>query len=107
MPTDTVNQRLGTPNKFWESLTAGTPVVVGRDHAVMTAILAADDLGASADQADPGDLARALASIVERPPAERAAMRERCLRVTRERYNWETAVQPYLELVERLVAGGA
>jgi hypothetical protein len=31
-------------------------------------------------------------------------MRERCLAVTRERYNWETAVVPYLDLVARLTA---
>jgi hypothetical protein len=34
-------------------------------------------------------------------------MRERCLRLTRERYNWETAVQPYLALVRSLVPGPA
>jgi glycosyltransferase involved in cell wall biosynthesis len=105
VPSNSLNQRLSTPNKFWESLTAGTPVVVGRELEVMAGILAADDLGASADPADPADLARALGSIVDRPPAERAAMRERCLRVTRERYNWETAVQPYLALVRSLVPG--
>jgi glycosyltransferase involved in cell wall biosynthesis len=107
VPSNSLNQRLATPNKFWESLTAGTPVVVGRDLEVMQAILLADDLGASADQGDPVDLARALASIVERLPAERQAMRERCLRITYERYNWETAVEPYLALVQRLVPPAA
>jgi glycosyltransferase involved in cell wall biosynthesis len=107
VPANSLNQRLATPNKFWESLTAGTPVVVGKDLEVMVQILAADDLGASADQADPADLARALGSIVNRSAAEREAMRQRCLRVTRERYNWETAVEPYLALVERLVPPGA
>lgn len=103
VPSNSLNQRLSTPNKFWESLTAGTPVVVGRELEVMAGILAADDLGASGDAADPADLARALGSIVGRPAAEQAAMRERCLRLTRERYNWETAVEPYLALVRRLV----
>ena len=107
VPANSLNQRLATPNKFWESLTAGTPVVVGRDLEVMVEILAADDLGASADQADPADLARALGSIVDRPAVERLAMRARCLRVTSERYNWETAVEPYLALVKRLVPPGA
>ncbi len=35
VPANSLNQRLSTPNKFWESLTAGTPVVVGRDLEVM------------------------------------------------------------------------
>ncbi len=106
MPANSLNQRLSTPNKFWESLTAGTPVVLGRDLEVMRAIVEADGLGAIADPADPADLARALRDVLEQPPAELAAMRERCLRVTRERYNWETAVEPYLGLVARLVTGG-
>jgi glycosyltransferase involved in cell wall biosynthesis len=107
VPSNSLNQRLSTPNKFWESLTAGTPVVVGRELEVMREILAADDLGASADPGDPADLARALVSVVGRPPSERLAMRERCLQITRERYNWETAVEPYLALVRHLVPPGA
>ncbi len=109
VPANSLNQRLSTPNKFWESLTAGTPVVVGRDLEVMRSIVEADSLGAIANPADPVDLAQALRSVLDRPPDEIAAMRERCLRVTRERFNWETAVQPYLELVDSLAgpAGGA
>lgn len=102
-PPDSLNQRLSTPNKFWESLTAGTPVVVSRGLEVMAAILARDDLGASAAGSDATALATALAAIVDRPAGARAAMRDRCRRVTRERYNWETTVEPYLALVQRLV----
>jgi glycosyltransferase involved in cell wall biosynthesis len=102
VPANSLNQRLSTPNKFWESLTAGTPVVVGRDLEVMRAIVEADRLGAIGDPADPADLARALREIIDQPEAELAAIRERCLTVTRERYNWERAVEPYLALVEGL-----
>jgi glycosyltransferase involved in cell wall biosynthesis len=105
VPANSLNQRLSTPNKFWESLTAGTPVVVGRDLEVMRGIVEEARLGAVGDPADPADLARALASIVDAERADREAMRVRCLAITRERYNWETAVGPYLELVGRLVAG--
>ncbi len=105
---NSLNQRLSTPNKFWESLAAGTPVVIGRDLDVMRGIVEADALGSIADPADPDDLARALRDVIEQPADAYAAMRERCLTVTRERYNWETAVMPYLELVARLApAGGA
>jgi glycosyltransferase involved in cell wall biosynthesis len=68
----------------------------------MHEIVEADGLGATADPSDPADLARALREVLDQRPADYAAMRERCLRITRERYNWETAVEPYLELVERL-----
>jgi glycosyltransferase involved in cell wall biosynthesis len=88
-------------------MTAGTPIVVGRDLEVMRSIVEAEDIGATADPADPDDLARALRSIIEAPSAERAARRARALAAARERYNWETAVGPYLDLVERLVPSGA
>ena len=68
----------------------------------MRAIVEADDLGAVADPADPDDLARALREVLEQPAAERAAMRARCLAVSRDRYAWETVVLPYLALVDRL-----
>ncbi len=103
VPANSLNQRLSSPNKFWESLTAGTPVVVGRDLEVMRRIVEAEGLGAVADPADPADIARALSSVLNAPPAEREAMRARCLAITRDRYAWETAVQPYLSLVLRLV----
>jgi glycosyltransferase involved in cell wall biosynthesis len=103
VPANSLNQRLSSPNKFWESLTAGTPVVVGRDLQVMRAIVETDRLGATADPSDPADLARALSEVLDQPPADYAAMRDRCLRLTRQRYNWETAVEPYLELVGTLV----
>jgi glycosyltransferase involved in cell wall biosynthesis len=104
VPANSLNQRLSTPNKFWESLAAGTPVVIGRDLEVMRGIVERDRLGSVADPADPVDLARALREVLEQSSGEYEAMRERCLAVTRDRYNWETAVIPYLDLVSRLAS---
>ena len=104
VPANSLNQRLSTPNKFWESLAAGTPIVIGRDLEVMRRIVEADGLGSVADPTDPDDLARALADVLELPAAGYEAMRARCLAITRDRYNWETAVVPYLELAARLAS---
>ena len=104
VPANSLNQRLSTPNKFWESLTAGTPVVLGRDLEVMRAIVERDALGAIADPADPTDLARGLRAVIGQSPEDYARMRARCLAVTTERYNWEIAVQPYLALAGRLTS---
>jgi glycosyltransferase involved in cell wall biosynthesis len=71
----------------------------------MRAIVEMDRLGAVADPTDPEDLARALREVLEQQPEAYAAMRERCLAVTRDRYNWETAVEPYLELIARIAVG--
>jgi glycosyltransferase involved in cell wall biosynthesis len=68
----------------------------------MREIVEADGLGAIADPNDPDDLARALRDVLEQPPEDYAAMRDRCLAVTRDRYNWEAAVEPYLALIARL-----
>jgi glycosyltransferase involved in cell wall biosynthesis len=99
VPANSLNQRLSTPNKFWESLTAGTPVVLGRDLEVMREIVEAHGLGVIADPSDPADLARGLRAILDQPPDDREAMRTRCLAVTRDTYNWELAVEPYLRLI--------
>ncbi len=102
VPANSLNQRLSSPNKFWESLTAGTPVVVGRDLVVMREIVEAERVGAVADLTE---VEAGLRAVLDQSPADLAAMRERCLTVTRTRYNWETAVQPYLRLIESLVPG--
>ncbi len=102
VPANSLNQRLSTPNKFWESLAAGTPVVIGKDLEVMRAIVESGDLGAVADPVDPDDLARALGRILDQPAGDYAALRGRCLAVSRDRYNWEIAVVPYLDLVWQL-----
>jgi glycosyltransferase involved in cell wall biosynthesis len=107
VPANSLNQRLSTPNKFWESLAAGTPVVIGRDLDVMRGIVEADGLGSVADPTDPDDLARALTEVLDQPAEGYEAMRARCLAVTRDRYNWETAVQPYLALVDGLAGPGS
>ena len=66
-------------------------------------IVEADDLGAVADPNDPADLARALAGILDRPPAAAAALRDRCARVSRETFAWEVVDRDYRALVGALV----
>ncbi len=103
VPGDSLNQRLSTPNKFWEGLAAGVPLVVGRDLRVMRRIVEEHDLGAVADPRDPADLARALAHVLDAPPAVRDGRRERALALVRERYRWDMEARGLAELAERLV----
>ena len=103
VPGDSLNQRLSTPNKFWEGLTAGVPLVVGRDLRVMRAIVEAHDLGAVADPSDPDDLARALAAVLDAPPDVRTARRERALALYRDVYRWDVQARALVEQAARLV----
>ena len=102
LPPTSLNQRLTTPNKFWESLAGGTPVVVGRATSTMRAIVEREHLGAVVDTDDVEDVAAGLRGILDADPVERAALRARCLGAAHDHYNWETSVEPYLGLVERL-----
>ncbi|HTC86437.1 MAG TPA: glycosyltransferase, partial [Candidatus Acidoferrum sp.] len=100
----TLNHRLSTPNKLFECLAAGVPVVAS-DFPEMRRILLEDPdgpLGAVCDPIDPEAVARAIGDIVALDPAERADLRRRCLSAAGERWNWETESAKLVELYARL-----
>jgi glycosyltransferase involved in cell wall biosynthesis len=104
LPT-TLNHRLGTPNKLFESIAAGVPVVVS-DFPVMRHIVLDDPLGplgAVCDPADPDSIAAALGSILNRSDEERAQLRDRCSKAAAARWNWETESQALLSIYDLLV----
>jgi len=88
----TINHRMSTPNKLFECLAVGVPVVAS-DFPEMRQIVCDGPLGPLGSVVAPDDvpgLARAILSIVTADPAERAELRARCLRAAHERWNWET-----------------
>ena len=96
----TRNHLLSTPNKLFEGLAAGLPVVVS-DFPDMRRIVLEDPdgpLGTVCRPDDIDDVARAIRSIVELPAVERDALRTRCLRAAHERWNWETEIRGLLGL---------
>jgi glycosyltransferase involved in cell wall biosynthesis len=96
----TLNHWLCTPNKLFESLAAGVPVVVS-DFPVMRAIVRDDPvgpLGEVCDPAEPASIAAAIRTILDLEPAARAALRARCRTAARERWNWETESRGLLGL---------
>lgn len=88
MPTE-LNLRLSTPNKLWECLAVGTPVIAS-DFPEMRRVVDAPDgpLGALCDPTDDEAIAAALEALIA-DPAELAATRARCLAAASERWNWE------------------
>jgi glycosyltransferase involved in cell wall biosynthesis len=104
----TLSLRLSTPNKLFEALGAGVPVVAS-DFPEMHRIVLDDadgPLGAVCDPADPASIAAAIRWVLDQPPKERLALRARCLRAAHERWNWETESARLVALYAGLSAGG-
>ena len=100
----TINERLSTPNKLFECLAAGTPVV-SSDFPERRRIIAGDPdgpLGALCDPTDPASIGAALRSILDLDPGAAADLRGRCLRATAERYDWETQFAVLLRVFGRI-----
>jgi glycosyltransferase involved in cell wall biosynthesis len=81
-----------TPNKLWESIAAGVPVVVSDFPEMRKVVLEGPEapLGATCDPVDPASIAAAIHAIIESPSAEQDAMRARCLAAAYARWNWES-----------------
>jgi glycosyltransferase involved in cell wall biosynthesis len=106
---DTLNQRLSTPNKLFESLAAGVPVV-STDLPARRAILIDDPdgpLGVLCPSAAPAAVAAAIGAILALGPTERADLRTRCLKAAHARWNWESEGGRLVALYDALAAGGA
>jgi glycosyltransferase involved in cell wall biosynthesis len=88
----TLNHYLSTPNKLFECLAAGIPVVAS-DFPTTRRIVVDNPtgpLGAVCDPSSAESLAGALRSILELGDPRATALRARCLAAAHERWNWET-----------------
>lgn len=102
----TLNHLLSTPNKLFEALAAGTPVVI-MDFPEVRKIVDADPagpLGELCDPTDPRAIAAAIASILGRSPESIADLRARCLAAAHERWNWETEAAKLVGLYDDLAS---
>jgi glycosyltransferase involved in cell wall biosynthesis len=92
-----VNHRFTTPQKLWEAIAAGTPVVAS-DLPGMAEIVRDIGCGALVDATDPAAIARGIREIVDAPADALLAMRERTWRAGQDRYNWERETEALLAL---------
>jgi len=94
-PGATLNDVYSSPNKLFECLAAGTPVVATDLPAVRRVLLADPDqpLGAVARRGDATAFADALSAVLAGDPAERRRLRERCARAAAGRWNWPVEAQ--------------
>ena len=107
LPPVSLNQRESTPNKFWESLLVGTPVVVGPGLDVMARIVDATGAGVVAPSLEPDALAGAIRSVLDVDQPERAARRRQVAAIAAERYTWPSAASRYRDLVRRTTRSAA
>jgi len=102
----TLNHVLATPNKLFESIAAGVPVVVS-DLPEMRRIVMDDPdgpLGAAFWPVTPTAIAGALREILHRPDGEREALRARCRAAAAARWNWETESRALVALYADLTS---
>jgi glycosyltransferase involved in cell wall biosynthesis len=99
-----LNHWFCTPNKLWESLTAGVPVVISDFPTMRRVVIGSPggDLGATCDPADPEAIAEAIRSILSMNGIDRAAQRQRCQEAAHTRWNWETESQVLLDAYSRI-----
>jgi len=105
-PPTTRNQTLTTPNKLFESVMAGVPVVVAAGTWT-AALVAREDLGAVVEPWAPAVLAREIAALLAAGPADRVARRERIRGVALERLNWDVERERLVETFRRLGEAGS
>jgi glycosyltransferase involved in cell wall biosynthesis len=97
----TLNHRLTTPNKLFEAMAVGVPVVAS-DLPGMAPIVRETGCGVLCDPTDPAAIAAAIRSVLEAPEAERRAFRDRALAAAHHPYSWETQVEVLLAEYGRL-----
>jgi glycosyltransferase involved in cell wall biosynthesis len=97
----TLNHRFTTPQKLFEAMAAGVPVVAS-DLPGMAGIVRAAGAGELCDPTSPSSIAAAVRAIVDLPPTDRAELRSRILRTAHDRYSWETEAAGLFDLYAEL-----
>ena len=100
-----LNHQHTTPNKLFEAMAAGVPVVASYLPG-MAWIVHEAECGVLVDPELPATISAGIQSILAASPEDRAAFRARCLAAAHGRFNWESQVGTLLELYERLLGPG-
>ncbi len=104
-PPRTLNQKMNLPNKLFESIMAGVPVVVseGNEQCRLTSD---EGIGACVDIDDPAAIAAACADLLSASLDERRALRSHCREVALRKYTWDHTAVGLVELYRKLAREG-
>jgi glycosyltransferase involved in cell wall biosynthesis len=97
----TLNHRLTTPNKLFEAMAAGVPVVAS-DLPGMASIVRETRCGELCDPTDPDSIGTAIRTILETPAETRRGYGQRGHAAAHARYNWEAQAATLFEAYGRL-----
>jgi glycosyltransferase involved in cell wall biosynthesis len=100
-PPKTINLTLTIPNKLFESMMAGVPVVVAGGTAVATLVKSAG-VGAVVAPWTADAIATTIAGLLAASPQDRLALRQTARTAALDRYNGETEARGLVELYRRL-----
>jgi glycosyltransferase involved in cell wall biosynthesis len=102
-PPRTLNHRMNLPNKLFESLMAGVPVIVAEGNE-QCRLVRAEGVGLCADIDRPAAIATAIDELLSQPEPERLALRAQCRTVALTRYTWDANAGGLIDLYRRLAA---
>jgi glycosyltransferase involved in cell wall biosynthesis len=106
-PAD-LNYVLSTPNKLFETIAAGVPVLASDLPEIRRVVV--DDpggpLGILCDPRNDRAIEAALRTFTGAAPGSLQAFRARCRHAADQRWNWETEAQGLLNLYERIASRG-
>lgn len=96
-----LNHRFTTPQKLFESIAAGVPVVAS-DLPGMAAVVRDTGIGQLCDPTSPDAIAAAIREIISAPTEVRDRQRDHVLHVAHECYTWEAQAAVLLDLYQQL-----
>lgn len=94
------NQRLGSPNKLFEYMNAGLPVIVS-DLPVLKRIVDGYKIGLAVDPDDMGQITEAIFRLLN-DQAFFSEARENGQKLAAEKFNWQVEEKKLVELYERV-----
>jgi glycosyltransferase involved in cell wall biosynthesis len=99
------NHRFTTPQKLFESIAAGVPVVAS-DLPGMAGIVRSIDAGRLCDPTSPASIAEAIQELLAEDEPARAVRRARILAAAHERYSWAAQAERLLAIYADLLGAG-
>ncbi len=97
------NHRYSSPNKVFEAMMLGKPIIVARGMGIDT-LIERYELGIVVNYGNIEELEQALSKIASWPPQVKAAFKERAQELYKSHFSWEIMAQRLLDLYRSLAS---